>query len=307
MKGQPLVSIVLPTHNGSKYLDQAVQSCLNQTYTKLEVILVDDASTDSTPQQISGIVNTDSRIRSVRHDCNQGLPGALNSGFALARGELLTWTSDDNLYRSGAVEKMLAFLESNSRFSLVYADYTTIDEAGNELGVVEVGAPEELAWRNPIGACFLYRRHVYEQLGGYATDMFLAEDYEFWIRVCSRFEAAPLHENHYLYRLNGPLTRRRNDVRIVHERVLLRHLQHMSWAGHEARCRGYMTLMDSASARGDHRAMLHHMRDAFNCAPFATARHAIKPFVPRPIQRLYSAIRAFGSRTRSIISAGRQS
>ena len=92
MKRNPLVSIVLPTHNGARYLEQAVQSCLDQTYRNWELIIVDDASTDETPALIARLVAADSRIRSIRNEVNQKLPGALNTGFAQARGEYLTWT-----------------------------------------------------------------------------------------------------------------------------------------------------------------------------------------------------------------------
>src|SRR5437763_553767 len=75
-----LVSIVLPTHNGRQFLSQAIESCLTQTYRQLELIVVDDTSTDDTSAILSAV--NDPRLRVVRHAHNRGLPAALNTGFA---------------------------------------------------------------------------------------------------------------------------------------------------------------------------------------------------------------------------------
>src|SRR5262245_61923913 len=97
--GEPSVSIVLPTYNGSRFLAESIQSCLDQTYPDFELIIVDDCSTDVTPAIIAEFSARDSRVHTVRHEKNKKLPGALNTGMALSRGRFLTWTSDDNLYR----------------------------------------------------------------------------------------------------------------------------------------------------------------------------------------------------------------
>jgi glycosyltransferase involved in cell wall biosynthesis len=101
----PLVSIILPTYNGSQYLSEAIESCLHQTYENWELILVDDCSTDATPQIIGRYVGRDPRIRSIRHASNKKLPEALNTGHAAAQGEYLMWTSDDNRLLPAAIEK----------------------------------------------------------------------------------------------------------------------------------------------------------------------------------------------------------
>ena len=97
MSENALVSIVLPVYNGARFLAEAIQSCLAQTYPHWELIVVDDCSTDDSPQIVAGFAADDARIRVIRHAHNRKLPGALNTGFDAARGEYLTWTSDDNL------------------------------------------------------------------------------------------------------------------------------------------------------------------------------------------------------------------
>lgn len=200
MENNPLISIILPTFNGKRFLTQSIESCLSQTYKNWELIIVDDASTDEAPAIIDSFTRQDSRIRSVHHKTNKKLPGALNTGFAMARGEYLTWTSDDNLYRPHALETMLNFLLANPQSDLVYTDYSVIDENGIEVRVQNVKDPERLVVGCVVGASFLYRRHIYESIGDYAKDLFLAEDYDYWLRAFSLFNFSALHQNLYCYR-----------------------------------------------------------------------------------------------------------
>jgi len=178
----PEISIILPTHNGARYLAGSIQSCLEQTFEDIELLLVDDASTDSTPQILEGFAS-DPRVRILRSEQNLKLPGALNMGFSQARGRLLTWTSDDNLYEPGALEALRAVLAERPTIDLVYADYSVIDPEGVVLRNHRCAEPDYLVERNIIGACFLYRRSVMERVGSYETETFLAEDYDFFLRV----------------------------------------------------------------------------------------------------------------------------
>src|SRR3989338_3726440 len=116
----PKISIVLPTFNGSKYIRQAIEGCLNQTYRHIELIVVDDCSTDNTPEIIRSFA--DPRIKYIRNEKNQRLPRSLNIGFAAATGDYLTWTSDYNQYLPTALEEMLRFLESRPDVDFVYTD-----------------------------------------------------------------------------------------------------------------------------------------------------------------------------------------
>jgi glycosyltransferase involved in cell wall biosynthesis len=194
------VSIVLPTYNGAKYLRQSIDSCLNQTYKNIELIIVDDGSMDETPQIIRSY--QDERIKYIRHKKNRRLPHALNTGFSKSTGEYLTWTSDDNYYAEDAIELMVAFLQKNKTIDFVYANYYVINDDGEVLQSVSVGPSKILKELNCIGPCFLYRRKVYEVLGEYNPDAFLAEDYEYWIRVFKRFRMQKLDEFIYWHRLH---------------------------------------------------------------------------------------------------------
>ena len=202
MAEKPLVSIVLPTYKRAHVLPNAIRSVLSQTYTNLELIIVDDNSPDNTPEVIKSF--NDERIRYVRNEPNLKLPGALNKGFSLARGDYLTWTSDDNLFASNAIEKMVAALQA-SDCDFVYADYflfADIDAAGNALEKRHERLPDQLQLEktNHIGACFLYTRKAYEEIGDYDPELFLVEDYDYFMRIAKRFKVSHIPEPLYYFR-----------------------------------------------------------------------------------------------------------
>jgi GT2 family glycosyltransferase len=185
----PLVTIVLPTLNGGRYIRRSIESCLSQTYTHFELIVVDGGSTDDTLDLVAAVA--DPRLRVIHQSNNTGrLPGALNCGFAQAQGALFTWTQDDDYYTPNALEVLVAAIEADPACGFVYAGYWFIDGEGDVLRPAAVGAPDELYQRNPVGHCFLYRREVAEQVGAYDAAFLMAEDTHYWMRV---YRVAQMH------------------------------------------------------------------------------------------------------------------
>lgn len=200
-KKRPLVSIVLPVYNGEKYLEISIQSCINQTYKNWELLVIDDGSIDRTEEIVRKFEKEDNRIHFFKNKENLKLPKALNRGFSLAKGEYLTWTSDDNYFRTEALEQMVNKLQE-SKCGLVFSSYSIINEEGKEM--TEMVAPKDYKhsiWSyNVVGACFLYSREVYECIGEYDPTLFLCEDYDYWLRVFQKFEVTYIEENLYAYR-----------------------------------------------------------------------------------------------------------
>jgi glycosyltransferase involved in cell wall biosynthesis len=170
---------------------------LNQTYRNIELIIVDDGSKDATTCIIESY--NDERIKYVRHKKNLGLPAALNTGFAHTTGEYLTWTSNDNRYLPTAIEEMANYLLANHEVDFVYADYWAhnLETDDRELRIL----PDKLVLekRNDVGACFLYHRRVYEEIGNFNPTFRLVEDYDYWMRICSKFNAKHLPKPLYVY------------------------------------------------------------------------------------------------------------
>ncbi len=198
------VSIILPTYNGSRFIAKSIQSCLNQTHTNIELIIVDDGSQDD----ISGIVSEfgDRRIKLIKHATNKGLPQALNTGFRNSTGEYLTWTSDDNYYAVNAIEELLRFMHTYPHIDLAYAESFIIDEEDSCLShnILRTHPPEWLKIDDGIGACFLYKRKIYEAVGDYNPAFFKVEDYEYWVRVWkNKFAMQRLFKPLYYYRFHS--------------------------------------------------------------------------------------------------------
>lgn len=198
--GNKKVSIILPVYNGEQHISKAIESVLGQTYSNLELIIVNDCSTDKTAEIVSRYAGQDSRIRITNNPTNLKLPNTLNAGFEQATGDYYTWTSDDNLYKENAIERMVYVLDTRSDIDMVYADYTNINAKGEEISITHLQEPDRLLVSNVIGACFLYTREVAEKVGRYDANLFLAEDYDYWIRVFRVGKIAHLTENLYYYR-----------------------------------------------------------------------------------------------------------
>lgn len=217
------ISIVLPIYNGERYVRESIDSIRNQTFQDWELIIVNDCSTDSTPDIINEYAKLDGRIRIINNITNQKLPKSLNIGFKNASGEYLTWTSDDNYYLPEALGGMLNILEKYPKAAMVCGNMDIIDSRGKVVGCEVPYDDSKLALYNGIGACFLYRRMVWEEVGEYDTSLFLVEDYDYWLRVRERYGVI-LHLDTVLYRYRRheqslSLSRRKE---VLHSLMILR-------------------------------------------------------------------------------------
>lgn len=290
---QPLVSIILPTYNGEHYLDQAICSCIDQTYNNWELIIVDDASTDNTPDIIEPFRLRDPRIQLIRHEKNKRLPAALNSGFSVSKGNYLTWTSDDNQYRRDALSEMVSFLENNPETAMVYTDYSIIDSQGEFQQYARVNEPIDLLQYNPIGPCFLYKRAVYEMIGEYDEQLFLAEDYDYWLKVSNHFIMKSFHRDLYIYRNHDKsLTAlREHEIKQVAEKVLTAHLPRLVWPGKLGLARAYLLL--SIAARSNHRRItgLNYLIHAVSYSPVYVITFLLKYYLGKIKSKVISLYR----------------
>jgi glycosyltransferase involved in cell wall biosynthesis len=203
---KPLVSIILPIYNGEKYLSQSILSCLNQTHNNLELIIVNDCSTDKTLKIAGLYASKDNRIKIINNLKNQKLPASLNIGHKVAKGDFITWTSDDNFYELNAIEELLQAL-LKKQVDIVYSDICLISDTGDKIREVKFVPFENIIFGNFIGSCFLYSRSVFDRNNGYDEDLFLVEDYDFWLRASLHSRFYQLQKRLYNYRIHqGSLT-----------------------------------------------------------------------------------------------------
>jgi hypothetical protein len=185
---EPPVSIVLATYNRRDWLRLAMDSVLEQSYPNLELLVMDDGSTDETPQLLEEYSrrHPPERFRFSRHD-NMGQARTLNRGYEMARGEILGYLSDDDLLARGAVARLVAELRADPDAVAVYPGYRMIDGDGEIVDTVRPieYSPQE-AFRlhdTIIGPGGLVRREVLESTGGWDPDWHWMGDLILWMRV----------------------------------------------------------------------------------------------------------------------------
>lgn len=199
--GAPRVSIVLPVYNHLRFLPEAIGSILAQTYRDFELVIVNDGSTDGTREYLDALA--DPRVVVVHQD-NRRLPSALNTGFARARGELLTWTSADNHVSPLFLEGLVGALDAHPDAGFAYSAFAWIDDESRITGIhrdQEVSV-RSLFKQNPGIAAFLYRRSCAEAVGEYDPALEGAEDWDMWLRIVERTPAVYVPEVLYYYRLH---------------------------------------------------------------------------------------------------------
>lgn len=190
---EELVSIVIPCYRGEQYLEQAIESCLCQTYGAIEVIVVDDRSPDRCAQIAKKYCQKDPRVRLIRRWRNGGVARAFNTGYRAARGMYFTRLAQDDVFRKNAVERMVEYLRAHPEVGLVYGDMLKIDEQGHPLDLYSTREPNKaLTDGNRVGLWVMWRRQVWENLRGFDPLFDTIEDYEFFCRVAKLFPIARL-------------------------------------------------------------------------------------------------------------------
>jgi glycosyltransferase involved in cell wall biosynthesis len=178
----PPVSIVIPVYNDQGYIAASIESVLDQDYPDLELIVVDDGSTDGTP----GIVDRYADACRIIHQANRGQSAALDAGWTTARGSLIGYLSSDDLLRRGAISTLVSVLESDPAV-LAYPDFGVIDAAGvlrNINMVPEYSASTLYAQLRCLpGPGALFRRWAYERAGPWRRDLRQIPDLEFYLRL----------------------------------------------------------------------------------------------------------------------------
>jgi O-antigen biosynthesis protein len=227
----PLVSIALPVYDQAHLVDEAIEGVLSQTHANWELIVIDDGSTDDLEHRVRRYLD-EPRMLFLRQP-NQRLPAALNHALDYARGDLLTWTSADNIMLPTQLARLIEELAGHPDAGLVYSNYWAIDDRGGTLddprfrphnrdpdspGLIRL--PSEVTIENFhrsgdnfIGGSFLYRRAIGEIVGRYADDAFGGEDYDFWLRMHLVTHFRHVAEPLYKYRVHrDSLTSRAEEL-----------------------------------------------------------------------------------------------
>ncbi|MGY0061591.1 glycosyltransferase family 2 protein [Streptomyces sp. LZ34] len=194
----PLVSVVIPCHDYAHYLPQAVGSVLAQTCPDWELVVVDDGSTDDTAAVARSLIadHPDRRIR-LLCQANAGVSAARNAGIAATTGRYVLPLDADDVIAPTMLERTVAVLDENPDIAIASTDVSVFTDDGLPAQALELPAYDKdlLLRRLIMFYCSLYRREVWQTVGGYAEDMRAGEDWDFWIACAEHgFTAHHLHE-----------------------------------------------------------------------------------------------------------------
>lgn len=174
-----LVSVIMPTYNRAAIIARAIKSVLDQTYSNLELIVVDDASTDNTAQVVSSIA--DPRVKYLRLPENSGVSAARNAGIKKARGAFIAFLDSDDEYLPERLEENLKVMEKKGEaLGLVCSDFRNIEE-GKVLGLGHKGRVDIL-WHVPSPSTWFLRKEVFDRIGLFEKVLRVGEDREFLFR-----------------------------------------------------------------------------------------------------------------------------
>lgn len=183
---KPAVSVVMPVYNGMPYLPLAVDSILNQTFRNLELIVINDSSSDGSFDYLSSL--TDDRLVLINLNKNVGVAQALQIGVDRARGGYIARLDQDDLAKPDRLQKQYEYLEHNPTVGIVGSSYELLDENGNCLKKVNLGGTDlDIRWKmmfkNPfIHSSIMLRRKLLQEHQLTYTNK-IAEDYLLWVQL----------------------------------------------------------------------------------------------------------------------------
>lgn len=208
-KASPKVSVVMPVHNGEEYLCDAIQSILHQTLVDLELIVIDDGSTDGTSQILHEFGENDDRVR-VFNSERQGIVRSLNTGLELARADFVARMDADDISLPERLAKQYAFLTENPEVVLVGSAHEIIGASGIATGLKVIGPTTRESFQQARDSCsvifshptVMYRREVILSVGGYPQDYDAAEDFALWNRLADEHLMLTIPEPLLQYRIH---------------------------------------------------------------------------------------------------------
>ena len=222
-KSVPRVTAIIPSYNRANYLPLAVESVLAQSLPVFEIIIVDDGSTDNTPEVVKSFSD---KVRFFERD-HQGVSAARNAGLELAQGDIIAWCDADDEWEPEFLSSVVPLLKADPELDGVYTGFVHIDAAGNRLPHVGVKTvpPAELfsaLIENDfvLTPTLVVRRKCFETAGRFDTAFQICEDYDMWLRLARRFLIAGLPQPLVRVRVHDGNTIGNKEA-LLHYRLLL--------------------------------------------------------------------------------------
>jgi len=198
-----LISIVTPSFNQDRYIEQTIQSVLSQDYPSIEYMIVDGGSTDET---VSIIKKYEEKLAFWVSETDRGQTDAINKGFERAKGDILAWINSDDTYAPGAIAAAVKCLQEHPEVGMVYGDCNYIDESGNVIGKFNARQTNYRLLRQgythiPQQTMF-FRAELWKQVGPLDPSFYFAMDYDLWTRIAAHTQIRYIPQTWANFRLH---------------------------------------------------------------------------------------------------------
>lgn len=221
---RPFISVLLPVYNGADYLEEAIESILNQTYKNFEIIIINDGSTDDSVSIVKQF--NDTRVRYYEQE-NHGLAYTLNRAIKLSRGKYLARQDQDDISLPERFEKQIAFMEAHPKVGMIgtwasILENKNLPKRSHKHSSSSLILKFELLFNNPfVHSSILIRKQALDEVGAYSTDTSRQppEDYELWSRIARKFEISNIPEILHIYR-NVPNSMSRDATNPLLDKVI---------------------------------------------------------------------------------------
>ncbi len=191
----PLVSVIMPTYNGSKYIEASIDSALAQTYPHVEVIVIDDGSKDNTTEVVSRYGD---RVTLIQQQ-NAGTAAARNLGIRSSHGELIALLDHDDLWLPEKLQKQVPIFAESPRVGMVHTGARWFQTETHAITSEVLPAPildyhDLLAWCLVSCCTVLFTRKAFDEAGGFDASLLGTDDWDMWIRIAALYEVRGLRE-----------------------------------------------------------------------------------------------------------------
>lgn len=204
---KPLVSVIVPCYNHEIYIEQCILSIVNQTYTNIQLIVIDDGSKDNSFDIISGLENKYNFFAEKQQ--NRGLSKTINRALKqYVEGKYVIIIASDDYMASDRIEKQVKYFEENQQLGFVFGKAHIIDDKGLDLGVIPRVKVPECSFNTLLLNCYvpaltaMINSKVFETVGFYDEDSYI-EDWDMWLRISDKFPFEFVDEYVAYYRLHG--------------------------------------------------------------------------------------------------------
>jgi len=221
------VTVYIPCYNYGRYVDKAIQSVINQSISDWELIIINDGSTDNTPEILAKYRNH-LKIRVVEQE-NKGLNVTNNIAIRLANGKYIMRLDPDDYLDENILLILSNILDTKPEVGLVYSDYYHIDEHGNVIEAVrrkKIGEEVELLDLSSHGACTMIRRECLLEVGGYREEFSCQDGYDLWLKMINKYRPYNVNIPLFYYRQHADsLSRNQENILDTRRRIKRKFLE----------------------------------------------------------------------------------